>query len=793
GSVRNASVKTLIVAELDDYFLEPGAKEGEDQPVSIAEYLQRSDTAVIYPEAPEEQRRRGTPELPGQDRQHELQSPAADDFAQLLTCPHCERGYKRLSSLKEHIKYRHQENQESFRCPQLERHMTTHKTSQEQQLPLLNETGNRKFKCSECGKAFKYKHHLKEHLRIHSGEKPYECSNCKKRFSHSGSYSSHISSKKCISLAAVNGRLCGLKPGSSPSSITSSPESPVPSQFCHKLENGHSLVPGDQQGQLDVKPQPLNLGEHCRLMSSHAFGGPDIYLNGHAGSPLSIFTSSHGPQQNLGGFGVDLSQLSYAGHFGNGKEVQKVLEMVDSTGCRQKMDRNPKEVSKLRAYMKELGAQMEEQKLAQSSFYKGHPGDPTTSISDCILKNVNKVKGLITESKRVVDIKEEKLPTDLSSEENTPEQLSQFLCYSCQYCKETFSGPIPLHQHERYLCKMNEEIRGVLQPAEDHPTSLLGATSTIKSLKDVSVLKSCLDITAEPTAEDLHKISVAVGLPKDFITDWISQWKRRIHQGGHPRTKLDHAAACLTKNSRRLSTGTKEQEQEAQVRSSTPSPLNLSSTPVSTSWSCSYTSEDAHGDSPLDLSLPKRDQDSHTPHQQEPPGPSESISTPKEVLAPENLLSPSEPSSSPIFSLNPLSGCHLYASLPHEAFPAATFMSPGGATIPGFRPYAALDPISLLPHVAYSLPGATFSHTQHRSSYQRRASLQQGELVDGQLDYLSGLDPLTDREAQARTRKMRKTESGTYACDLCDKTFQKTSSLLRHKYEHTGKRSHTCK
>lgn len=36
------------------------------------------------------------------------------------------------------------------------------------------------------------------------------------------------------------------------------------------------------------------------------------------------------------------------------------------------------------------------------------------------------------------------------------------------------------------------------------------------------------------------------------------------------------------------------------------------------------------------------------------------------------------------------------------------------------------------------------------------------------------------------SKKRRKLLGGQYACDLCDKIFQKSSSLLRHKYEHTG-------
>lgn len=52
--------------------------------------------------------------------------------------------------------------------------------------------GKRPHECGICSKAFKHKHHLIEHMRLHSGEKPYQCDKCGKRFSHSGSYSQHM-------------------------------------------------------------------------------------------------------------------------------------------------------------------------------------------------------------------------------------------------------------------------------------------------------------------------------------------------------------------------------------------------------------------------------------------------------------------------------------------------------------------------------------------------------------------------------------------------------------------------
>lgn len=61
----------------------------------------------------------------------------------------------------------------------------------------------------------------------------------------------------------------------------------------------------------------------------------------------------------------------------------------------------------------------------------------------------------------------------------------------------------------------------------------------------------------------------------------------------------------------------------------------------------------------------------------------------------------------------------------------------------------------------------------------------QKEKTDAEDESMPGWEGLDDSNLSP-IKKKRKIHGGQYACDLCDKIFQKSSSLLRHKYEHTG-------
>ena len=66
-SVKNAN----CTSDFEEYFAKRKLEERDGHAVSIEEYLQRSDTAIIYPEAPEELSRLGTPEANGQEENGE--------------------------------------------------------------------------------------------------------------------------------------------------------------------------------------------------------------------------------------------------------------------------------------------------------------------------------------------------------------------------------------------------------------------------------------------------------------------------------------------------------------------------------------------------------------------------------------------------------------------------------------------------------------------------------------------------------------------------------------------------
>ncbi|XP_064335556.1 zinc finger E-box-binding homeobox 1 isoform X2 [Camelus dromedarius] len=813
------------------------AENEQNHDPNVEEFLQQQDTAVIYPEAPEEDQRQGTPEASGHD-----DNGTPDAFSQLLTCPYCDRGYKRFTSLKEHIKYRHEKNEDNFSCSvcsytfayrtQLERHMTSHKSGRDQR-HVTQSGGNRKFKCTECGKAFKYKHHLKEHLRIHSGEKPYECPNCKKRFSHSGSYSSHISSKKCISLVPVNGRpRPGLKtPQCSSPSLSASPGSPTRPQIRQKPDNK------PLQEQLSVnqiktepvdyefKPIVVTSGISCSTpLQNGVFGGGGPLQA--AGSPQGVVQAVVLPTVGL------VSPISI-----NLSDIQNVLKVaVDGNVIRQVLENNQANL-----------ASKEQETINASSLQQGGHSvisaislplvdqDGTTKIIinysleqpsqlQVVPQNLKKENPVPTNS-----CKNEKLPEDLTVKPEKDKSFegggSDSTCLLCDDCpgditalpelKRPAPPPPPAPEADQ------PEPPAASGPGDGH---LSPSQPPLKNL--LSLLKAYYALNAQPSADELSKIADSVNLPLDVVKKWFEKMQagQISVQPSEPPSPEPGKGPVPAKNDDQPQPASASEPQASpgdlqsplkttgspvlpvgsaaggsRSRPPSPSPLNLSS-PRSTQGYL-YAAEGAQEElqvEPLDLSLPKQQgellerstitsvyQNSVYSVQEEPLN----LSCAKKEPQKDSCVTDSEP----VVNVVPPSANPINIAVPTVTAQFPTIVAIADqSSVPCLRALAANKQTILIPQVSYTYSTTVSPAVQEPPLKVVQPNGNQDERQDTSSEGVSNVEDQNDSDSTPPKKKMRKTENGMYACDLCDKIFQKSSSLLRHKYEHTGKRPHEC-